>query len=151
MRAEEKSRYSSWWVVTPTQLNEKDDGGCILHLKKKKVFLFLPDNIGLFPRAHPTSVSLLWGEDEVTNVGQAIRAPCWSSYLGHREIWHLYPPCWLCPHPSYLLHRQEGGSIPAFGESTSEATWALHAAPANKPTDVMRGGLSCLTLVLIKT
>lgn len=112
MRAEEKSRYSSWWVVTPTQLNEKDDGGCILHLKKKKVFLFLPDNIGLFPRAHPTSVSLLWGEDEVTNVGQAIRAPCWSSYLGHREIWHLYPPCWLCPHPSYLLHRQEGGSRP---------------------------------------
>ena len=61
----------------PLQVEEETtNGGCLPH-KSPSSYLFQLSHTGFFPQRwiqHP-AVSLLWGGDEVTNVGQAIRTP----------------------------------------------------------------------------
>ena len=120
----EDSRYT-WPSYIPSQAEQENtDGGCLPHFKKKEslLLLFSPGRI-----QHPT-VSLLWGGDEVTNVGQAIRTPRWAKLFQLEG--NTTPLSVSCLHttrtpppPSYSSSPSTGGNFDPPGAWSLKPVW----------------------------
>lgn len=112
----------------------------VVHYMSPHSFLFSSYSYRLFPLEliqHP-AVSLLWGGDEVTNVGQAIRSPHWAKLLwlgGETLCLSRYPLSWPSPSFCYLSLLTQG-TIPAWGPSTCLRACVAKSVPqAMETTD----------------